>query len=93
MMAKSKTKQSVEDWNYEVTVARVEEILDAIEGGDLDLAEVFDRFAVGVDYLQQCDRFLTTQQERVELLLETLGEPDRFPDWEISQVSPRPPIN
>lgn len=92
-MAKSKTKQSIEDWNYELTVARVEEILDAIEGGELDLAEVFDRFALGVDYLQQCDRFLTTQQERVELLLETLGEPDRLPDWEIGQVSPRPPVN
>ena len=92
-MTKSKAKQPLEDWNYEVTVARVEEILDAIEGGELDLAEVFDRFALGVDYLHQCDRFLTTQQERVELLLETLGESDRLPDWEIGQVSPRPPVN
>jgi exodeoxyribonuclease VII small subunit len=92
-MAKSKAKQPIEDWNYEITVARVEEILDAIEGGELDLAEVFDRFALGVDYLQQCDRFLTSQQERVELLLETLGETDRLPDWEIGQVSPRPPVS
>jgi exodeoxyribonuclease VII small subunit len=92
-MAKSKSKQPIEDWNYELTVARVEEILDAIEGGELDLAEVFDRFAMGVDYLQQCDRFLTAHQERVELLLETLGETERLSDWEIGQVSPRPPVN
>lgn len=89
-MAKSKAKQSVEDWNYEETVDRIEEILEAIEGGELDLAEVFDRFALGVDYLQQCDRFLIAQQQRVELLLETLGESE-IPDWEIGRVSPRPP--
>ncbi len=92
-MAKSKAKQPIEDWNYEVTVERVEEILDEIEGGELDLAEVFDRFALGVDYLQQCDRFLLQQQARVELAIETLGESDRVTDWEIGQVSPRPPVN
>jgi exodeoxyribonuclease VII small subunit len=92
-MAKSKVKQPSEDWKYEETVDRVEEILDAIEGGELELAEVFDRFAVGVDYLQQCDRFLAAQQERVELLLETLGETDSLADWEIGRVLPRPPAN
>ncbi len=91
-MAKSKAKQSSEEWNYETTVSRVEEILAAIEGGELELAEVFDRFALGVEYLQQCDRFLTAQQERVELSIETLGDTDRLPEWEIGQVSPRPPV-
>ncbi len=92
-MANSKAKQPTEVWKYEVTVDRVEKILDAIEGGDLDLAEVFDRFAIGVDYLQQCDRFLVAQQERIELLLETLGETDSLPEWEIRQVLPRPPAS
>jgi exodeoxyribonuclease VII small subunit len=73
-MVKRKSKDTPQDWNYEETVERVEEILAAIESGDLELAEVFDRFAIAVDNLQQCDRFLSEQQQQVDLLLETLGD-------------------
>jgi exodeoxyribonuclease VII small subunit len=62
------------EWNYEKTVEQVEEILDEIEGGDLELTEVFSQFAVAVDSLQQCENFLSEQRERVELLLENLGD-------------------
>lgn len=67
-MVKKKT------WNYEETVNGVEEILAAIEGGDLELTEVFSQFAVAVDRLNQCENFLSTQREQVELLLENLGK-------------------
>lgn len=55
---------------------RVEEILAAIEGGDLELTEIFSQFAVAVESLQQCENFLSTQREQVELLLENLGDLD-----------------
>lgn len=61
-------------WNYEQTVERVEEILEAIEGGELELTEVFSQFAVAVESLQQCESFLSAQREQVELLLENLGD-------------------
>jgi exodeoxyribonuclease VII small subunit len=63
-------------WNYEQTVERVEEILEAIEGGELELTEVFSQFAVAVESLQQCENFLSAQREQVELLLENLGDLD-----------------
>jgi exodeoxyribonuclease VII small subunit len=44
---------------YEEKVAQVEEILGEIEGGDLELTEVFSRFAVAVESLQQCESFLS----------------------------------
>ena len=53
---------------------RVEEILEAIEGGELELTEVFSQFAVAVESLQQCENFLSGQREQVELLLENLGD-------------------
>jgi exodeoxyribonuclease VII small subunit len=90
-VAKSKAKQSIEDWNYEATVDRVEDILAAIEGGELELAEVFGQFAIGVDCLNQCESFLAQQQEQVELLLENLGE-NGSGDWNVGKVSPRPPL-
>jgi exodeoxyribonuclease VII small subunit len=90
-MAKSKAKQPIEAWNYEATVDRVEDILAAIEGGELELAEVFSQFAIGVDCLNQCESFLAHQQEQVELLLETLGENGSMNEWNVGRVSPRPP--
>lgn len=61
-------------WNYEATVARVEEILNEIEGGDLELTSVFSQFEIAVSSLQQCENFLSQQREQVELLLENLGD-------------------
>ncbi|WP_373545407.1 exodeoxyribonuclease VII small subunit [Chamaesiphon sp.] len=63
-----------QQWNYEVTVARIEEILAEIEGGELELTEVFSQFEVVVASLQQCEHFLATHRQQVELLLENLGE-------------------
>jgi exodeoxyribonuclease VII small subunit len=59
---------------YEEKVAQVEEILDEIESGDLELTVVFSRFALAVASLQQCEQFLSQQRAQVELLLENLGE-------------------
>jgi exodeoxyribonuclease VII small subunit len=61
-------------WNYEATVARVEEILTEIEGGDLELNSVFSQFEIAVNSLQQCENFLSQQREQIELLLENLGD-------------------
>jgi exodeoxyribonuclease VII small subunit len=62
------------EWKYEAAVARVEAILGEIESGELELSEVFDRFAVAVESLQQCEVFLSKQREQVDLLLENLGD-------------------
>lgn len=61
-----------ENWNYETTVIEVEAIINRIEMGELDLAEVFDQFATAVEQLRQCETFLTRQQQQVDLLIETL---------------------
>jgi exodeoxyribonuclease VII small subunit len=59
-------------WNYEATVAEVEDIIHRIEIGELPLAELFDQFAVAVERLRQCETFLMRQQQQVDLLIETL---------------------
>lgn len=60
------------NWNYEATVTTVETIIRRIEQGELELAEVFDQFAIAVEQLHQCETFLTRQQQQVDLLIETL---------------------
>lgn len=63
-------------WNYENTVSEVETIIDRIESGELPLESVFEQFAVAMDHLQKCDRFLAQGKQRMELLIETLSEED-----------------
>ena len=72
----SSSKQSKQSkakaWNYEATVEQVETIIEQIETGELSLAEVFDRYAEAIKYLNQCDNFLQKRQQQVDLLVETL---------------------
>lgn len=72
--AKKKT-----NWNYEATVAKVEKIINQLESGELELAEVFTEFSTAVEYLRECEAFLNQKQEQMTLLVETLTEqPDSF---------------
>ena len=66
------------DWNYEATVAEVESILTQIESGELDLADVFDRFSTAVEALRQCEAFLAQRQKQVDLMIETLTDEQEF---------------
>ncbi|MGC1396803.1 MAG: exodeoxyribonuclease VII small subunit [Coleofasciculaceae cyanobacterium] len=81
-MTRSGSKQSKNspknDWNYEVTVVEVEAIIEQIEAGELPLAEVFERYAAAVKYLNQCDVFLQKHQQQMDLLIETLNEDVEF---------------
>ena len=67
--------ESQEDWNYKAAVAKVEAIVVQIEAGELDLEEVFNQFAAAIEYLRQCETFLQERQQQVDLLIETLNEP------------------
>jgi exodeoxyribonuclease VII small subunit len=63
-----------ENWNYESTVEGIEEIIEKIESGELELEQVFEQFASAMNQLNQCDRFLNHQQQQVDLLIETLAD-------------------
>jgi exonuclease VII small subunit len=61
-------------WSYEATKIQVEDLLDAIEDGDLPLTEVLDQAEVLKGHLRRCEEFLGQMQGRADLLVETLGE-------------------
>ncbi|KOR37291.1 MULTISPECIES: exodeoxyribonuclease VII small subunit [Planktothricoides] len=79
-MKKSTTTKSAKakNWNYEATVANLETIIDEIESGQLDLAEVFDKFAWAVAALQECEVFLSEKKKQMNLLIETLEDEAEF---------------
>ncbi|MGF1516055.1 MAG: exodeoxyribonuclease VII small subunit [Elainellaceae cyanobacterium] len=63
-------------WNYEATVAEVEHIINQIEAGELELADVFSQFSAAAERLQQCEAFLGHHRQQVDLLIETLDAAD-----------------
>ncbi|MBF2067823.1 MAG: exodeoxyribonuclease VII small subunit [Calothrix sp. C42_A2020_038] len=67
-------KITSEEWSYEAKVAEIDSIIARIETGQLDLAEVFEQFATAVQYLKECDSFLQTKQQQVDILIETLQD-------------------
>jgi exodeoxyribonuclease VII small subunit len=74
-MATKRTPKT-DDWNYETTVSQIETTLNQIESGDLDLADVFEQFTTAIAQLKECEAFLGDRQQQVDLLIETLTEPD-----------------
>ena len=66
----------LEDWSYEETVMSIEAIISQIETGELPIADVFNQFETAVNHLQQCELFLSSHQQKVDLLIETLNDGD-----------------
>jgi exodeoxyribonuclease VII small subunit len=63
--------------SYEAKIAEIETIITRIEGGELQLADIFAEFATAVEYLGECDSFLQQRQQQVDLLIETLQDDDK----------------
>ncbi len=66
------------NWHYETTVSNLERVIDEIESGRLELAEVFDKFAWAVAALQECENFLSEKKKQMNLLIETLEDDAEF---------------
>lgn len=66
------------DWSYEETVAQLENLIAQVESGEIPLEEVFSKFAIAVEYAQQCEAFLSQGRERMNLLIEMLTEEPDF---------------
>ena len=65
-------------WNYEETIAQVESIVTDIESGNLELEELFDKFAIAAESLRQCETFLDQRQQQMQLQIETLTDSPEF---------------
>jgi len=57
--------------NFEVALARLEEVVSRLESGDLTLAESLRTFEEGVDLSRQCADRLNQVEARIEHLIRT----------------------
>ncbi|MFS8795385.1 exodeoxyribonuclease VII small subunit [Synechococcus sp. R55.8] len=63
-----------EPWRYEAAIAEVETLIAQIESGELDLAEVVERFQQAAQTLKTCADFLEQKRQQVEIIIEQLGQ-------------------
>lgn len=54
---------------YSDVVARLKELVEALEGGDLSLEQSIERFTEGVALVKKGEKLLTDAEKRIEQLL------------------------
>jgi exodeoxyribonuclease VII small subunit len=71
---------------FEAAMARLEEIVHALEAGNLSLDDSLRVFEEGTGLLRFCTRRLEEAERRIEILLQNEGEPRTEPfRWEEEQ--------
>ncbi len=68
-MARETAKRSASRQSYEALMARLEEVVDRLEGGNLSLEESLAAFEEGVGLVRAGEARLDEAEKKVELLL------------------------
>ena len=64
----SKTKKNEKELTFEEELARLEAIVESLEGGDVPLAELVERYEAGMRHLKNCQEKLASAELRIEQL-------------------------
>ena len=67
-MAKKRVKREGEQIDFEAALAELEEIVHALEDGEIGLSESLARYERGVKLLRRCYHTLDGAQRRIEML-------------------------
>ena len=60
--------------DFEQSIAKLEEIVEALEGGDLTLEQSLKQFEEGVALTRSCQAALTEAEQTIQTLTEKNGE-------------------
>lgn len=79
---------------YGDVVSRLQQIVEALEGGELSLEDSLDRFAEGITLVKQGEGILSDAEKRIEQLLSEDGRttPLKVPEGNEPPASPSKPV-
>lgn len=63
-----KTKKDEQNLTFEEELSRLEAIVESLEGGDVPLAELVERYETGMKHLKNCQEKLAAAELRIEQL-------------------------
>lgn len=67
-MAKKRAKSKTEKLSFDQAASRLDEIVDKLEGGQLELEESLAEYEKGVGLLKQCYAILKQAEQKIEVL-------------------------
>lgn len=70
---------------FEQSLQELEQLVEALEQGDLSLDEALQQFARGVELSRSCQKVLEQAEQRVERLLSPDGKPVSVNPAELGQ--------
>lgn len=68
------TQRKIEDMTFKEASVELEQIVRALESGDLELEESLERYGRGVELLRSLRERLSTAEQRVRVLLDATDE-------------------
>ena len=60
--------------NFESKLDELEQLVENLESGDLDLEDALTQFEKGIKMTKECQQALSSAEQRVKILIEKNGE-------------------
>jgi exodeoxyribonuclease VII small subunit len=80
-MAQQKTQRKM---TFEQALAKLEEIVERIESGEVPLEESIEKYAEGVELIKKCRAILDAAEKRIQLLTKS-GPGELAPAGELEE--------
>lgn len=68
------TKKKAASFNFEKSLSELEELVSAMEDGDLTLEQSLQAFEKGIKLTRECQSALKQAEQKVQVLLDDSGE-------------------
>jgi len=68
------TEEQISQLSFEQALARLEEIVNKLESGNVPLEQAIDLFQEGMNLAKRCHSKLETMEQKIEILLEKDGD-------------------
>jgi exodeoxyribonuclease VII small subunit len=69
-------KKKDKPFDFEVSLAKLEELVAAMEDGDLSLEESLQAFETGIKLTRECQAALQSAEQKVQILMNNNGAPE-----------------
>lgn len=80
------TKPKAAELSFEEALAKLETIVEAMEGGDVPLAELLAKFEEGTKLLKQCETRLQQAELKIEQLKQTKDGDAEFAAFDLTET-------
>ena len=67
-------KENNKDNNFEEKIKKLEDVVNALEKGDMNLDESLTKFEEGMKLSKECNKMLEDAEKKITVLLEKDGE-------------------